>query len=468
MRRNLIAVLLCVAAISSIDVQAIDRKYLEEYDLKAASMNTAAKENSISFYRNNQIILMKPDPKGKNAKPIPYTSTIKPNGDLSKPKKSKELGKLGLSGIIAYDSINGVLYFSKYNSLEKDYALYQCLANKGKWQEATQMKIEGTGGERGKNSFMLTAGWNYKVKGLTGFRNPSIAKNGNRIYFTSRIRKREYGNVGSTDIWYIDKKEDGTWSKPQNLGRGVNSTGKEDYAYCVGDTVLYYSSTGKGGMDLYKSYFLNGEWIRGQKLEKPFNSGYNDFNLIANDKNMFLVSNRNTKGKDDIYLFRKKPDPILVPPPVPIPPEPEPDPIIEMKKEWNFVLFYFDFDKDILTPEFLAQFAELVSEMKQFPGETFEIAGHTDQRGSDKYNQRLSERRAAFVRKMLIEEGFPADNLITKAFGEKMPVIEDPKSEDDFQQNRRVEVRIIPKKITGKTDSLTVEPKETTAETEQK
>lgn len=433
-----------IAALTAFSAQAIDRQFQHGYDLKAAAISKNVNENNISFYRNNQLLIFKPNEKKSKTKLEPFTVNIKPDGDLGKPKASKELSKMGLAaGTVAYDSINNMLYFAKYNSIEHDYALYQAYGTRGKWGEVEKMRIDGVGTERQKKSFILTAGWNYKAKGLTGFRNPSIAKNGKRIYFTAKLG-RNNGNVGSTDIYYIDKKDDGTWSYPQNAGKMINTHGREDYAFSVGDTVMYYTSTGRGNVDLYKSYWRDGAWTKGENILVPINSHARDQNLIACNDRLYFVSNRDPRGADDIWLFRKQPDTALIPNPVPIPPEPEPEPIYELRKNWNFVLFYFDFDKDVLTPEFLEQFEELVSEMKQFPGETFEIDGHTDNRGSDRYNQKLSERRAGFVRKLLIQEGFPANKLVAKGFGESNPVVADAKSEDEHQLNRRVEVRIIP------------------------
>ena len=462
MRNKFITLLLSSTVFLSmgLQAQAIDKKYQTGYDLLPASINTAAKENNISFYRNNQIILLKPDPKGKNNKPVAFTATIKENGDIGKPKISKELSELGLAGTVAFDSVGGKLYFSKYNSLEKDYALYESSVVKGKWGDPKKMLIEGTGGQRNKASFMLSAGWSYKPTGLTGFKNPALAKNGKRLYFTANIKAKEYGNVGSTDIWFIDQKADGTWGKPQNLGKNINTTTKEDYAFCVGDTTLYFTSMGKGGMDIFRSSFVKGQWTKAVGLDKPINSGMNDFNLIGNDKNIFLVSNRNPKGKDDIFLFRKQPDKPIIPDPIAIQPESEPEMKSVIIPEWNFVLFYFDFDKDVLKPEFLEQFKELVTEMKQFPGATFEVAGHTDQKGSEKYNMRLSLNRANFVKQMLIKEGFPAANIVTKGFGESMPVIENPKTEDDYAQNRRCEISIVGQEK-PKTPDAGVTPTET-------
>ncbi len=445
MKIRLVLLLALVAAsFSTASSKDVDEVFMDGYDVFAASINTAAKENSISLYRNDQIIILKPDPKGKNNKPVAFTATIKENGDLGKPKLSKELSSLDISGTVAYDSINGKLYFSKYNKIEKDYALYESSVYRGKWSAPVKMKIEGTGGMRDNKPFMVSGGWSYKEVGLSGFKNPCIANNGKRIYFTAKLRGKEYANVGGTDIWFVDLKEDGvSWTLPQNAGTGINSRNKEDYAFCLGDSVMYYSSFGAGGMAIFKSKFENGEWSKGVALPKPFSSSMRDFNMIVDRRNIYFVSTRYPKGKDDIYLFRKKPDPVVVPPPIEIPPVAEPDAYLEKKYNWNFVLFYFDFDKDVLTDEFIQQFGQLVEEMKQFPGETFEVAGHTDQKGSDKYNQKLSERRAEFVKQMLVKEGFPEDKIITKGFGESMPVVEDPQSDDDFAQNRRCEIRII-------------------------
>jgi len=74
----------------------------------------------------------------------------------------------------------------------------------------------------------------------------------------------------------------------------------------------------------------------------------------------------------------------------------------------------------------------------EFKGAVFLIAGHTDAKGSDDYNQDLSERRAAAVRQFLIERfRLPADALIAVGFGEqKLKVPSDPFAAG----NRRVQI----------------------------
>ena len=66
------------------------------------------------------------------------------------------------------------------------------------------------------------------------------------------------------------------------------------------------------------------------------------------------------------------------------------------------------------------------------------VEGHTDERGSREYNIGLGERRAQAVRRMLMIQGVPSDQISTVSFGEERPVAFGS-SESDYAQNRRVE-----------------------------
>jgi len=70
------------------------------------------------------------------------------------------------------------------------------------------------------------------------------------------------------------------------------------------------------------------------------------------------------------------------------------------------------------------------------------IAGHTDSRGSDEYNQRLSEARAKSVYEYLISQGISADRLSYIGYGESRP-IDTNDTEEGRQNNRRVELEIL-------------------------
>jgi outer membrane protein OmpA-like peptidoglycan-associated protein len=83
----------------------------------------------------------------------------------------------------------------------------------------------------------------------------------------------------------------------------------------------------------------------------------------------------------------------------------------------------------------------LATFLNQNPGRNVEIEGHTDNVGSDEYNQALSQRRADSVRSFLIQQGIGPERIRTSGKGEHQPVA-DNESGGGRQQNRRVEVII--------------------------
>jgi outer membrane protein OmpA-like peptidoglycan-associated protein len=107
----------------------------------------------------------------------------------------------------------------------------------------------------------------------------------------------------------------------------------------------------------------------------------------------------------------------------------------------------FDFDKATIKPDAataLHNVAEIIKDKGK--GRNVRIEGHTDGKGSDAYNQKLSERRADSVKLWLAEkEGLPQAKMTTQGFGAKKPVAPNakPDGSDDpegRQKNRRVEI----------------------------
>jgi outer membrane protein OmpA-like peptidoglycan-associated protein len=82
---------------------------------------------------------------------------------------------------------------------------------------------------------------------------------------------------------------------------------------------------------------------------------------------------------------------------------------------------------------------EIASVFKSYPEiKLVEIQGHTDSRGSDKYNQGLSERRANSVRNWLISNGVEPERMEAKGYGESMP-IDSNRTRSGRAANRRVQ-----------------------------
>ncbi|MEA2561958.1 MAG: hypothetical protein QOH06_3462 [Acidobacteriota bacterium] len=102
----------------------------------------------------------------------------------------------------------------------------------------------------------------------------------------------------------------------------------------------------------------------------------------------------------------------------------------------------FDFDKADIRSDAASALAQLATLIRAYPSGSATLEGHTDSKGDDAYNQRLSEQRAGSVKRWLVErEGIDAGRLTPRGWGERKPVAG---NEDDAgrQRNRRVEVVI--------------------------
>lgn len=113
---------------------------------------------------------------------------------------------------------------------------------------------------------------------------PAISRNEKVMYFASNIPN----GYGSRDIWMAKRrKKTKPFGKPRNLGSSVNSKGNEMFPTLRvledGTTFLYFSSDGRGGMgglDLYRTEFVEGKWTEAENLGFPLNSSGDDFGII--------------------------------------------------------------------------------------------------------------------------------------------------------------------------------------------
>ncbi len=98
----------------------------------------------------------------------------------------------------------------------------------------------------------------------------------------------------------------------------------------------------------------------------------------------------------------------------------------------------FDFDSATLKPGGFTELQRVADVLRRYPETTIVVEGHTDSRGSDAYNQVLSEKRAQAVRTALVEMGVAAERIEAVGYGESRPI-----SSDDAV-NRRVSITIRP------------------------
>ena len=109
----------------------------------------------------------------------------------------------------------------------------------------------------------------------------------------------------------------------------------------------------------------------------------------------------------------------------------------------TFVLkdIFFEFDKSTILQQSYFELRSLISLLETYPNMRIEIRGHTDGKGSDSYNQRLSENRAKAVTDYLISKGISEKRLQYKGYGKTMP-IDTNDTEEGRANNRRVEFNI--------------------------
>lgn len=119
----------------------------------------------------------------------------------------------------------------------------------------------------------------------------------------------------------------------------------------------------------------------------------------------------------------------------------------DLAKVLNIPLIYFDYDKWNIRPDAEVELEKIFATMEEYPKLQLKIRAHTDSRGSDTYNKKLSERRAKATMDYLVEHGISSDRLTSNGLGESEPVnhcIDDVDcSEAEHQKNRRSEFIIL-------------------------
>lgn len=302
---------------------------------------------------------------------------------------------------------------------------------------------------------------------------------GKTLFFSSK----GHNSMGGYDIFKAELKEDGTWSDPINLGYPINTPDDDIFFILSADGRHgFYSSVrkeGRGYTDIYivempenedKSKpgsavtLLTGvitDEVSKQPLEAKIeitdnstgeivaelesNSKTGDYLIalpsgknygIAIDKEEYLFHSENfdLPVSQDYQKIEKN---------------------IGLKKAeigTRIVLrnIFFDYDKSELRNESKTELDRLAAEMKKFNTIQVEISGHTDNKGEDPYNQKLSQDRADAVKAYLQQKGIDEKRLVAKGYGAARPIAANanPDGSDNpegRQLNRRTEFEVISK-----------------------
>ena len=322
---------------------------------------------------------------------------------------------------------------------------------------------------------------------------------GKTFYFSSK----GHSTMGGYDV-FKTTLENGKWTKPVNLGYPIN-TADDDmfFSFSRDGRHAYYSSfdpDGYGNRDIYMITLL------GPEKEVVFMEDYDflAFKAVILKENLMLdkvevkegqitivkgrvldaisleplggvpveiydnalgrmissfESNTNTgeymvslpsgrnygfsaRAKD--YLFHS--ENLIIPPTTSVL-EIYMDMLLHKVKVGSKIILkniFFDFDKTTLRPTSTAELDRLTKMLNDIPTLKIEISGHTDNIGSNEYNENLSEGRAKAVVDYLIDKGIDRERLTFAGYGESQP-IESNDTEKGRQMNRRTEFEVLSK-----------------------
>lgn len=145
------------------------------------------------------------------------------------------------------------------------------------------------------------------VNSITWDSHPSLSHNEDTLYFASdRI-----GGFGLADIYYTTRTPDGGWSKAVNMGPIINTRNSEvSPFYHHARNLLYFSSNGQslnfGEFDIYKSYYVEGNWIEPKNIGPLVNGPGSEFYFTIDSKAEDLYYARsveNNMANLDLYSF---------------------------------------------------------------------------------------------------------------------------------------------------------------------
>jgi outer membrane protein OmpA-like peptidoglycan-associated protein len=292
---------------------------------------------------------------------------------------------------------------------------------------------------------------------------PFIHFNETDLYFSSDGRI----GMGGTDIFHSRIKSNQSFGTAENMGYPINSQNNEQ-GFIIdpkGETG-YFASNISGNMDIYSIDLVDQNrpiavtYIRGKVIDKntqqplaatvelhrltstlidTIDTDYNGefvVSLPLEENYGFNVSKKGYLFYSQAYEFMD-----ILQPGQPILLEIALEPVAEGSR---FVLnnIYFETNSSTLLPESKPELDKLANLLVENPGLSIEIEGHTDNTGSEIYNQTLSENRAKAVYDYLILAGIDSNRLSWKGFGFSQPVASND-TEEGKRQNRRTEVKIL-------------------------
>lgn len=255
---------------------------------------------------------------------------------------------------------------------------------------------------------------------------PCVDADGKRLYFT------RYSRVNETTDLYVSDWFDGKWNNPRAINN-VNTKGNEMSPFIHPDgKTLYFVSDGLPGMGGYDVFMCKrndkGEWGQPVNLGYPLNTPDDEisFAVSADGKTGYISSVREGGfGGFDIYSF-----------------ELGQDNSPEKVEPQRFVLhdIKFRLNSAVLDSSSFFVIDSVANYLLANPMVKVEILGFTDNSGDERHNAELSLQRANSVKEALASRGISGDRMSATGYGENRPLVPND-TEKHKALNRRVEIR---------------------------
>jgi outer membrane protein OmpA-like peptidoglycan-associated protein len=431
-----------------------------------------------------------------------YKATYNANGTISDAVAVENINTKWHDGPVSITNDGATMYYGSESFNEKEFTkdkpknakfgkiyLYRATKQGDNWTNGKPLPFNNKG---------------YDV------RNPSISKDGKTLYFSSNmpggfggediwkvaVNGDEYGTpenlgakvnteanesfpfitednilffssngktgFGGLDVFKMDLNK-GT--EAINVGEPVN-TSKDDFAFTYNTTkkVGFFSSNRDGNDDIFKADPIckvqalvrvkdakTGNVIEGATVmlvdEKQTTitnqtTAFNGETLSSVLCNTSYSAQVSKQGYESgvFEVAKAENDQVVV--------EALLNPIMPIITENEVILqpIYFEYDKSNITAEGAAELNKLVMVMNEYPNMVIFAKSHTDSRGSDKYNMKLSDRRAKATVQYLLSKGIAKERISGQGFGESEPKVACKScTEEEHTQNRRSEFLIVKK-----------------------
>ncbi|WP_207504216.1 OmpA family protein [Telluribacter humicola] len=116
---------------------------------------------------------------------------------------------------------------------------------------------------------------------------------------------------------------------------------------------------------------------------------------------------------------------------------------LELNKTFVLDNIYYDLNKYNIRPDAAQELDKLVEILRDNPSMKIELSSHTDARATDAYNMTLSQQRAESAVNYIVSKGIDADRLTARGYGERQLIVQNARTEEEHQRNRRTEFTIL-------------------------